>query len=151
PTFTMAIRQARSAVAALSSWQNGNHYAANRELTLALQSYRECQASVADYCDVLIGGLAGDTPLQRIQTYLNQRKQDDRYSAFWGVLRWRRILLSLKELSEADRVKTIGNDGAYASASAFLTAFTYIPPDNFDPHSVFAHTDNNRLTRLDSL
>jgi peptidoglycan hydrolase-like protein with peptidoglycan-binding domain len=152
PTFTLAIRQARTAIAALSAWQDGNHYAANRELTLAMQSYRQCQASVADYCDADIGGLAGDTPLQRIQTYLNQRKQDDRYSAFWGVLHWRRILLSLGELSEADRVKTIGNDGAYSSASAFLTAFTYTPSaDNIDPHSIFAHTDNNRLTRLDSL
>jgi hypothetical protein len=66
-------------------------------------------------------------------------------------LRWRRTLLALEELNEADRIKTIGNDGAYTSASAFLATFTYNPPDNYLPDSIFAHTDQNRQTRLDSL
>ena len=123
-----------------------------------MQSYAQCQSSVADYCFAAgVGGLGGNTPLERIQSFLELLKNDDRYSPFWGVLRWRRILLSLLELSEEDRVKTIGNDGAYTSASAFLTAYTYTPsaesmlaPDSFFAR-IFAHTSDNLITRLHPL
>ena len=158
-TFTRAIGLARAAVAALSAWQDGNHYAANGEFTLAMQSYAQCQSSVADYCFAAgVGGLGGNTPLERIQSFLELLKNDDRYSPFWGVLRWRRILLSLLELSEEDRVKTIGNDGAYTSASAFLTACiphtpsaeSMLAPDSFFAR-IFAHTSDNLITRLHPL
>jgi peptidoglycan hydrolase-like protein with peptidoglycan-binding domain len=143
--FTAAIALARAALAALSAWQKGNRLAVNREFSLAMQSYNECQFQVQTYCDG--GVVVTGTTISRIQNFLKQRQQDDRYSAFWGALRWRRTLLALWELAQNDREKPVGNDGSFSSAAAFLTSFTYIPDDPNWP----LPTANNQMTRLDPL
>jgi hypothetical protein len=161
--FPVAVRMAEITVDALTAWQEGNRFAANRELKLAMQSYLRCQALVADYCHVRFIEeqpdplpdethlqLTGDTPLQRIQFFLHLRQLDENsHSSFWSVLRWRRNLLSLQELRQEDTEKPIGEDGAFASGPAFLTSFTYHP--RVDPNLHFAFTERNQQTRLDVL
>jgi hypothetical protein len=144
--FDAMMNKARPAIAALVAWQTGNHYAAKRELTLAMQSYRQCQSLIADYFQSGVTTLSGDTGAQRLQAFVAQRRQQETtYASFWGVLRWRRILLSLQELKGNDRQKTIGNDGAFASAGAFLQLFM---AGARDPNSVAA---TNLAERLDPL
>jgi hypothetical protein len=158
--FLVAIRLALTAVDAIGAWQEGNRHAANRELKLAMQCYQRCQSFVDQYCytrmtEHLSGSLSEvlprDTALQGIQFFLGTRHSSDgsAFSAFWGALRWRRSLLSLQELRRQDIDTTIGNDEAFASASAFLTAFTYHPL--VDPASRFARTETNQEARLDVL
>ena len=161
--FPVAVRMAETAVDALTAWLEGNRYAADRELKLAMQSYLRCQALVADYCHIRFIEeqpdplpdethlqLTGDTPLQRIQFFLHLRQLDENnHSSFWSVLRWRRSLLSLQELRQEDTEKTIGEDGAFASGPALLTSFTYHP--RVDPNLHFAFTERNQQARLDVL
>jgi len=144
--FDAMMNKARPAIAALVAWQTGNHYAAKRELRLALQSYRQCQSLIADYFQSGLTTFSGDTGAQRLEAFLAQRRQQETwYASFWGVLRWRRILLSLQELKDNDRQKTISNDGAFASAGAFLQIFM---AGARDPNSVAA---TNLAERLDPL
>ena len=104
PAFNAAIAAGGAALAAISAWQNANRHAANREFRTAMQSYEECQSSVADYCAASISAsLPGDTATQRIQAFLIRMQHEDTYSAFVGSSpRWRRILLSLAEEAAAD-------------------------------------------------
>jgi peptidoglycan hydrolase-like protein with peptidoglycan-binding domain len=118
-TFDVFVGRARSALAALNAWQTGNHHAANREFSLALQSYQDCQSLAADY----FGNIPdpGQTGAQRLQKILLNRQNDEADNAnFWTALRWRRILLSLRELEAWDRDRVIGSDGAFNSAAAFV-------------------------------
>src|SRR5439155_26072217 len=99
--------KARPAVAAIAAWQSGNHYAANREFTLAMQSYQRCQSLIADYFQSGDSPLPGDTGGQRLQALLARRRaQTASAEPFWIALGWRRILLSLQELEDNDRKKT---------------------------------------------
>jgi len=121
PRFDSIVPIARFAVAAISAWQAANAYANDQELALAMQSYAECQSHVADYFQQVTGGSAA----QRIEAALDIRRQNELSNApFWQVLRWRRILLSLSELGDADRQKTLGDDPALNSAAAFVVTFT---------------------------
>ena len=84
PAFNAAIAAGGAALAAISAWQNANRHAANREFALAMQSYEECQSSVADYCAASISAsLPGDTATQRIEAFLIRMQHKDTYSAFW--------------------------------------------------------------------
>jgi hypothetical protein len=144
--FNAIVRKARPALAAIAAWQTGNHYAANREITLALQSYQECQSLVADYFQTDDSPLLGDTGDQRLQALLARRRdQNTPDNAFWTALRWRRILLSLQELEDNDRKNAIGNDGAFTSAAAFVTTFTAV--DEFGSNTAA----QNQAQRLDPL
>src|SRR5262249_48804800 len=48
-TFSANLTGARFAIAAIVAWQTGNQYAADREFTLAAQSYAGTQSQVASY------------------------------------------------------------------------------------------------------
>jgi hypothetical protein len=143
--FGHVVNKARPAVAAIAAWQTGNHFAANRELTLAMQSYLQCQSSIIDYFQANDAPLTGNTGAQRLQALLARRGQEGAFPAFWNVLRWRRILLSLEELEDNDRKNTIGNDGAFASPAAFINTFTAV--DEFGANAAAM----NQVKRLDPL
>jgi Tc toxin complex TcA C-terminal TcB-binding domain/PKD domain/Putative peptidoglycan binding domain len=144
--FDAFVSNARPALAAISAWQTGNHYAANREFSLAMQSYQQCQCFIADYFEAGDAPLSGDTGGERLQALLARRRAVvGGLTPFWSALRWRRILLSLQELEDNDRKRTTGNEGAFGSAVAFVVTFTA-------RDEVWTNTAaQNQATRLDPI
>jgi peptidoglycan hydrolase-like protein with peptidoglycan-binding domain len=143
--FQASVQKAHLALEVISAWQTGNSYAARREFALAILSYQKSQTLAADYFQARDEApLPGNNGAERVQAWLARRRQIENHP-LWEILRWRRILLSLRELEQQDREKTIGSDGAFASAAAFVNKFT--DTDEFGANIAAI----NQMQRLDPL
>jgi hypothetical protein len=151
--FAVFVGRARLALSAINAWQTGNRHAVNRELSAAMQNYQDCQSLAAEYFGHIANPSQGAAQLlQKVLQDFEATQTDDQAPALWSALRWRRILLSLKELEDWDRSRVIGTDGAFAAADAFVANMLSEPGQdvNGTPFpSVSAQT--NHGSRLDYL
>ena len=142
--FADAKSDAPIPLEAIREWQDGTAASFKREFAIAALHYEQCQRAVIryfkeDFAVAVTGEVEQDlASVLGLLTASNGSK----WPGLWGALRWRRSLLSLKELFERDWLSPRRTDGTYAVPSEYLQMFMF-----FDESRAWPLTPHKAETR----
>jgi peptidoglycan hydrolase-like protein with peptidoglycan-binding domain len=123
--FQDAKKDSSILLEAMQEWQEGIQDSFNRQYARAAIHYESCQRAVIRYFkEELALSVTGDLD-RDLASVLDLLINSEAYkwSPLWGAIRWRRSLLSLKEIYEHDWVYPRGADETYSVAGKYVVTF----------------------------
>ena len=125
PEFADSKGDSSILLEAMQAWQDGIQSSFNRQYARAALHYESCQRALIRYFkEELELSVTGDLD-RDLATVLSLliNSESFKWAPLWEAVRWRRMLLSLKEIYEHDWVHPRGTDETYSVAGKYVLTF----------------------------